>query len=291
MLSLRETIKNSQQRRRAIGHFNVADFSMLVGIARVAKKMDVPVIIGVSEGERDFWGLTQIRALVDAFKKDGVEMFLNADHTHSIERVEQAVDAGFDAILFDAGKEDLAQNIAHTRRAVEIVRQYNYKNGTDILVEGELGYIGGGSVVLEQIPQDADVKKDDLTSVADAKKFIEETGVDMIAPAIGNLHGMFAHNKNPDIDIVRVEEIVKETHVPVVLHGGSGIAPSQIQEAVRAGVSIVHISTELRVAWKQGLDMAILSKPKEIVPYKLLPEIIHNVERVVEEKLKLLNNF
>jgi len=260
---------------------------MLYGVARASKKYEVPVMVGVSEGERDFWGVARIVALVKQFRSEGVRMYLNADHTHSLERIREAVEAGFDEVLFDAGKEHIEENIADTKHVVEFVHSYNYQNGTDVLVEGELGYIGSGSVLLDSAPKGAALKEEDFTTPQEASDFVSRTGVDMLAPAVGNLHGMFSHAPNPAINIPLVGSISKECGVPLVLHGGSGIQKSQIQEAIQEGITVVHISTELRVAWRKGLDLALLSHQKEIAPYKIFPDVEKSLQRIIEDHIHL----
>ena len=290
-MTLREALQNAEEHGRAIGHFNASDLSMIKAIAKVGKSFDVPIIVGVSEGEREFWGIKTIVALINSLREEyETDIFLNADHTHSIEKIKEATEAGFDAVLFDAGRLSLQENIAQTRHVVEYVHQYNYKNGADVLVEGELGYIGGSSVILEEIPKGADINESELTSIDEARQFVSETGVDMLAPAVGNIHGMFANTKNPAIYIERVSEIASNTGIPIVLHGGSGISDDQLISAIHAGVRIIHISTQLRFAWRRGLDLALLSHPKEIIPYKIIPEVTRSVEKVVSDYVKLFMN-
>jgi len=290
--SLRDLIADAGAKRIAIGHFNASDLAMIQAIFKAAFELKVPVIIGVSQGEREFIGVRQAVALVRSFREEyNYPIFINADHTHSFEKAKEAVDAGFDAVLIDGGQKSLEENIALTKQVVDYVRLHNQKYATDVLVEGELGYIGSGSVILDRIPQGVSIKKEDLTKPEEAAKFVKETGVDLLAPAVGNIHGMFADIPDPNLDIQRIAEISQATGIPLVLHGASGNSSGDILKAIEAGVRIVHISTELRVAWKRGLDLALLSHPKEIVPYKLFMEVIHEVYKVVLEKLKIFNNL
>lgn len=289
-MTLREALAQATEKKVAIGHFNVSDLLGVQAIFSAARKLQLPVIIGVSEGERDAVGVRQIAAVVRSIREQyEYPIYLNADHTHSFDRIREAVEAGFDAVLFDAGKELLEENIEETKKVVAYVREYNALHGTDILVEGELGYIGSSSVLFEALPQGAAIEEKDLTSVADAIRFVLETGVDLLAPAVGNVHGMFAHGKNPALHTDRITQIAEGTRIPLVLHGGSGLEAGEFIRAVGAGVRIVHINTELRVAWKRGFNLAFLSRPNEVVPYKLFPDVIHEMQKVVEEKLELFN--
>ncbi|MDI6734230.1 MAG: class II fructose-bisphosphate aldolase [Patescibacteria group bacterium] len=297
--SLKQVIENAEKNRIAIGHFNISNLEQLKAIATVAKKLNVPVIIGVSEGEREFIGVLEIVALVKSLKDRGFNIFLNADHTYGLEGVEKAAKAGFDAVLFDGGKLPFEENIKQTKKAVEIAKSIN----KDILVEGELGFIGSSSEIRKEIPKSAAISKEDLAKPEEALKFVDETGVDLLAPAVGNIHGMLARQNPPTgggdgfayydapLNISRIEEIKKATKIPLVLHGGSGSTDKEFQEAIRAGISIIHISTELRVAWRKGVEEALQKHPDEVAPYKLMPLAMEDMERVVEKKLKLFNKI
>ncbi len=291
-IQLREAIQQAKFQKTAVGHFNISDLVGLNAIFTAAFSLKLPVIIGVSEGEREFIGTRQAAALVKSIRDEyNYPIFINADHTHSLEKIKEAVNAGFDEVLFDAGQKSLEENIALTKEVVAYVKNYNETYGKDIMIEGELGYIGGGSVILDRIPEGVSIKKEDLTKPEDAARFVKETSVDLLAPAVGNIHGMFADVPDPNLDIQRIIEIYEASQTPLVLHGASGNTAEDIKQAIASGVSIVHINTELRAAWKRGLDLALLSHPKEIAPYKIFPEMVHEVQKVVLEKLKIFSNF
>jgi fructose-bisphosphate aldolase class II len=287
--SLRQYLAEAQEQKRAIGHFNVSDLVAFQAIVSVAKERNIPVIIGTSEGERGFIGAREIAALVRAQREKNIPVFLNADHTHSFEKIQEAVEAGYDAVLFDWGAKHLDENITETKKVVAWVREYNREHGTDVLVEGELGYIGTSSTLLDEVPEGAAIQESQLTSVADLKKFVEETGVDLVAPAVGNVHGMLKSGAEPALHIPRIKELAEATDAGFVLHGASGNTDEQLRRAVEAGVRIVHVNTELRVAWKRGFELAFLSHQNEIVPYKILPDAIEEVRQVVEKKISLIS--
>lgn len=285
MKTLREYIKEAKEKGIAIGHFNISNLEAFNAIYESAKELNVPVIIGVSEGEREFTGITQVASLVKGIReKENFPIFLNADHTYTFEKVKEAIDAGFDSAIFDGAKMSLEENIAETKKCVE----YAKSCGRDVLIEGELGYIGQSSKILDAIPEGA-VQGVSLTSDADAKKYVEETGVDLFAPAVGNIHGMLKDVPDPRLDIERVKAISSVTGLPLVLHGASGNSKEDIQAAIKAGVSIVHINTEIRVAFKEGLVHSMEENPDEIAPYKLLKEAEEEVKKTVTEKLKIFN--
>ncbi len=285
MKTLREYINEAKEKRIAVGHFNISNLEAFNAIYESAKELNVPVIIGVSEGEREFTGITQVASLVKGIReKENFPIFLNADHTYTFEKVKEAIDAGFDSAIFDGAKMSLEENIAETKKCVE----YAKACGRDVLIEGELGYIGQSSKILDEIPEGA-VQGVALTSDTDAKKYVEETGVDLFAPAVGNIHGMLKNVPDPRLDIERVKAISSVTDLPLVLHGASGNSREDIQAAIKAGVAVVHINTEIRVAFKEGLVNSMTEHPDEIAPYKLLKEAEEEVKKTVTEKLKIFN--
>lgn len=288
MKSLREVIKNAEKRGVAIGHFNVSELGALKAIAEVARELKLPIIVGTSEGEREFLDIHDAVALVrDLREKHGQEIYLNADHTKSLEKVKEAVEAGYDAILFDGGALPIEENIQKTKEVVGYVKSVN----PEIVVEGELGNIGSGSSIRKELPKGAAIKPEDLTKPEDALRFVKETGVDMLAPAVGNIHGMFANAPEPDLDIARIAAIKKAVGVPMVLHGGSGNTDADFTAAIDAGINIIHISTELRLAWRKGMEETLKDKPDEVAPYKLMEGSIEEMKKVLTQRLNLFNKL
>ncbi len=196
--------------------------------------------------------------------------------------MKEAIDAGYDAVIFDGTKLSLDENIKVTKQCVE----YAHRKNPDIIVEGELGYIGMSSKVLDKVP-DGVVK----TSPEDAKKFVVATGVDLLAPAVGNIHGMLEGGHDPDLDIDLIKKIGSSVGIPLVLHGASGNSAEDIKAAISSGVSIVHINTEIRVAYRDAVRDFLQANPKEVAPYKFLKPGVDGVQKVVEDKLKIFNNI
>lgn len=283
MKTLRECIGEARLAKRAIGHFNISTIDQMNAIVSAAEKLGQPVIIGVSEGERDFLGVAEVVSIVEAMRKEGKQVYLNADHTYSVARVKEAIDDGFDMAIFDGAKLSFEENLAQTKECVA----YAKASKRDVLIEGELGYIGSSSKILDAIPDGAIVNSAEMTTVREAKRFVEESGVDLFSPAIGSIHGMLRETHDPDLDIKRLTEISQSISVPLVLHGASGLKQSNIQAAIAAGISIVHVSTELRVAWKQALKISLQEDPDEVAPYKILKGPKLAVEKVVEEKIRI----
>ncbi len=296
MKSLKLVIEEAEKNKIAVGHFNISNLEQLKAIARVAIKLNLPVIIGVSEGEREYIGIHHVRDLIDSYNKEhgrngGFWLFLNADHTHSLDKVKEAVHAGFDAILFDGGRLPLEENIRQTKRTMEMARPIFKFWGRKVLVEGELGYIGSASEIRKRIPEGAAIKPEDLTKPEEAARFVKETGVDLLAPAVGNIHGMLKDAPDPALDIQRIRAIKQAVKIPLVLHGASGNTEEDLLAAIDAGISVIHISTEIRAAWRAGLEKDLKEQPEEVAPYKLMPDAIQKIEEVVEKKLRLFNKI
>lgn len=284
--TLRQYIKEAEERGVAIGHFNISNLETLRGIFDAAKKLDLPVIIGTAEGERKFIGTKQAVALVKSLRDEyDYPIFLNADHTYSVEGVKECIDAGYDAVIFDATNLPYEENIKLTKECVEYARSKN----KDIIVEAELGFIGSSSKVLDSLPEGVKITEEFLTKPDEAKKFIEETGVDLLAPAIGNIHGMLKGGIDPALNIERIKQIKEVVKIPLVLHGASGNSSDDIKNAIKNGVSIVHVNTELRVAFKKALEDELREKIAEVAPYKYMDKTIKSVESVVDEKLRIFN--
>ncbi|PIR98262.1 MAG: tagatose-bisphosphate aldolase [Candidatus Colwellbacteria bacterium CG10_big_fil_rev_8_21_14_0_10_42_22] len=287
MKTLRAALEWAKEREVALGHFNTSDIAAFHGITKAAKELGVPVIIGTSEGEAEFIDLNvAVSMVLDARKELDHPIFLNADHFRSLEKIKEAVVAGYDAVIFDVASEGLEENINKTKEAVGLVKRID----KDVFVEGELGYIGKSSKILEEVPEGAVVSGDALPTVEEVKRFVEETGVDLVAPAVGNLHGMFKNTPNPELDIELIRSIGKSIGVPMVLHGGSGISDEDFRSAIEAGIRIIHINTELRVAWRKGIEGALEDKT-QVAPYKVFPASEEGVYEVVKDRLKLFNGM
>lgn len=279
-------LEEARENKRAIGHFNIANIEVLRGIFNASKKLNLPVVIGVSEGERDFIGIKQSVALVKSLREEfDYPVFINADHTYSFERVKEAIDAGFDSVIFDGAKLPIEENIKITKECVDYARSVN----SSVLIEAELGYIGQSSKLLDEVPEG--VSMDQLTTPEDAKRFVEETGVDLFSPSVGNIHGMLRNASNPNLNIYRIKEIKEAVGVPLVLHGGSGISDDNFKEAIEAGISLIHISTELRVAYKEALKKSLEENPDEVAPYRIMKPVVLAVEEKVNQRLRLFSGI
>lgn len=287
-LTYRQTINKAREQKISIGHFNISNLEGLKGIVQAAIKLNVPVIIGVSEGERNFVGVKQTIALIQAYRAqyNNHPIFLNADHTYSFERVKEAIDAGFDSVIIDGAKLPMDQNILIAKKSVEYAKKIRETTGRDVIVEGEIGYIGTSSKILDEIPEGVTV-----STVEEAKAFVAATGIDMIAPAVGNVHGILRSGVNPALNIQRIKEISEACDMPMVLHGASGISSLDLENASENGMTIVHYNTDLRIAFRDAIKKSLEKNPDEVAPYKIMATSIDAVQKVVEEKLKIMNRM
>ncbi len=287
MKTLREFVEEAEDKKVAIGHFNISDIVGFWAIVNTSKKLNLPVIIGVSEGERDFFGVKQIEALVDDLQTEGLPIFLNADHTYSLDRIKEVVDIGFDSVITDSADKPFDENVKLTKEVVA----YKNKKKKKMLVEAELGFIGKSSNLLDKIPEGAGFTDEMMTKPEEAEEFVKQTGIDMLAPAVGNIHGMLKSGHNPKLNIERIKRLRAAAGIPLVLHGGSGITDYEFRQAIEAGISIIHINTEIRLAYKKGIQKALSEKPDEIAPYKFLRPGLEAMELVIEQRLKLFNGL
>jgi len=285
MDGLRNVLTRLETDGAALGHFNVSDLVMLKAVVAAAGQIGVPILVGASEGERDFFGVRQLAAVVNSLREEfDVPIFLNADHTHSLAKAVEAARAGFDEIIVDFSALPFEQNVLNTKQALEAIKAIN----PGILVEGEIGDIGTGSEIHEEARSEFK-----LTTAEEARLFVQSTGIDILAPAVGNVHGMVESmvegKTKKHLDIERIAQIKKATRVFLTLHGGSGTNDDDFRKAIAAGINIIHVSTELRVAWKKSLQRSLAADPKDVVPYKILRPVVDSVAQVVGSRLRLFN--
>ncbi len=286
MKPLVDVLADARRRKVAVGHFNFSDLAGFNAIVDAAVELKLPVMVGVSEGEREFVGVYEAVDLVKSAREQyGLDIYLNADHTHSLEHAEAAARAGFDEIIFDGSSLPFDKNVAETKRAVEVLKSINPK----ILIEGEIGYIGSASAILDKKPDNMSA----LSTPEEARQFVAETKVDVLAPAVGNMHGMLASmvegKAEKRLDLGRIAELGKATPAFMTLHGGSGTHDDDFRTAIKNGMSIVHVNTEIRIAWRRGIEAALKAKPNEVTPYKLLADAVAGIKQIVEARLKLFN--
>jgi fructose-bisphosphate aldolase class II len=286
---MKEILRKAQKGHYAIGAFNFSAAEILKAIVAAARELSSPLIVATSEGEGKFFGFREAAALVDAWRHgSGLPIILNLDHGKDLATIKKAVAAGYNAIHFDGSSLSYEENIKQTKAIVDYIRDVEKTFDRQIIVEGELGYLRGGSSVHEEA---LEIKPEDLTKPEQAKEFVEKTGVDSLAIVIGNAHGVFAKGEER-LNLERLGEIKKVLgdDVFLVLHGGSGIPAEDVQKAIELGIVKVNINTELRVAYKKGLEKEFKEQPKETTPYKMLQPAVDEIKKVVVEKIKIFGS-
>lgn len=281
-LRARHLMQRSRQQGFAVGAFNIDNQETLIAIARAAQKTNAPVLVEVSQGEVEAMGLENVRDMVDNYKKEyGIEMYLNLDHSPTVEACKQAIDAGYEFIHIDisqanhdASEEEI---IAKTREVVE------YAKFTGALVESEPHYFGGSSNVhTEEINYD-EIKKT-FSTPEGAKSFVEATGIDTFAAAIGNLHGKYPVPKELDLELLgRIREAIP---CQISLHGGSGTPLHFFEDAAKIGVSKININSDMRYAFRTVMEQELKEHPDEFAVVKLMDKVKDAVQAVVEEKIQ-----
>ncbi len=279
---INEYKKNGQ----ALAHFNISNLDQARAIVEVAQELNQPVIIGASEGERAYMGVAMIREIVNQLNREyDVPVYLNADHTYSLDKVKEVVEAGYDSVIVDGAKLPYEENVALVKSCVDYVREYEAKTGKRVLVEAELGYIGQSSSLNSALPEG--VSEENLTTPEQAKDFVLRTGIDMFAPAIGNVHGMLIDAEEPALHIDRLKGITAVIDTPLVLHGASGNTDEDLLGSIDNGVAIVHINTEIRKAFRDGVKNFIEEHVNEVAPYKFGQSGKDEMKKVVKAKIGL----
>ena len=281
----RAAMARARAERFAFGAFNIDNQETLIAVVKAAASKKAPVLVEVSQGEVDMLGLNNIRDMVDNYKAEyGVEVYVNLDHSPSVEAAIAGIQAGFEFIHIDVSQANHdatdEQIIADTRTVVEAAKQ------TGALVESEPHYFGGSSN-LHTEAIDYDHIKKTFSTPGGARTFVDATGIDTFAAAIGNLHGKYPVPKQLDLDLLA--QIRSAISCNISLHGGSGTPGNYFEEAVRIGVTKVNINSDMRVAYRRTLEAVLAEKPNEYAVIKLMPQVIAAVQAVVEEKIDVFN--
>lgn len=275
-------LKKATAEHWAIPHFNVCNLEQLRGVVDAAAQLKAPVMIGTSEGERGIFTPEGAAALVAAMEeKFCVPLFLNADHTKSVAAAKAAIDAGYPSIHIDLSKLPFEENM---KGVAEVVR-YAKKQKRKVSIEGELGALATDSSTV--IKGKVLIDPNSFTSPTKALEFVHKTGINRLAPAVGNYHGMSDTKKNLDFKLIAELRDKLRKNIALVLHGGSGSGDAAFKAAIRAGIANIHISTELRVAYTKTLRETIKNNPDEVIPYKLTEPARLAVQKKAAEFIKL----
>ena len=284
----RQLMQRSRDQHFSIGAFNMDNQDVLIAISRAAKKLNSPVLVEVTHDEVTAIGIQNVRDLVDNCKEEyGIEMYINLDHGRTVEVSKHAIDAGFEFVHIDVSQAN------HDASDEEIIRQtrevVEYAKSTGAIVEGEPHYFGGSSNVHTENIDYEEIRKT-FTTPESAKVFINATGVDMFAAAIGNLHGKYPVPKILDIELLKRIRDGINSKTLISLHGGSDTPAHYFAEAAQNGVSKVNINSDLRYTYRTNLEKVLAENPEQFAVVKIMEPVRLAVQAVVEEKIAALGS-
>jgi fructose-bisphosphate aldolase class II len=277
----RHLMQRSRSQGFAVGAFNIDNQETLIAVAKAAQKLNAPVLVEVSDGEVKALGLENIRDMVDNYRAEyGIEMYINLDHSPTVEDCKRAIDAGFEFIHIDISQ---ANHDATTEEIIAKTKEVvDYAKFTGALVESEPHYFGGSSNVHTEAIDYEEIKKT-FSTPEGAREFIDATGIDTFAAAVGNLHGKYPVPKELDLELL--QKIRDSIDCQISLHGGSGTPLHFFEEAARIGVSKININSDMRYVFRKTLEKVLADHPDEYAVVKLMPEVYGEVQKVVEEKI------
>lgn len=278
----RHLYQRTRRQHFAVGAFNIDNQETLIAVSRAAQKLKSPVLVEVSAGEVKALGLENIRDMVDNYRAEfQIEMYINLDHSPTVDDCKRAIDAGFEFIHIDISQQNhdasLQDIIAKTKEVVD------YAKFTGALVESEPHYFGGSSNLHTEKIDYEEIRKT-FSTPDSAKYFIDMTGIDTFAAAIGNLHGKYPVPKQLDLELL--QSIRDAIDCQISLHGGSGTPSHYFEEAARIGVSKININSDMRYVFRKTLEEVLKENPDEYAIVKLMPEVYGAVQAVVEQKIE-----
>ena len=277
----RHLMQRSRQQGFAVGAFNIDNQETLIAICRAAQKLNSPVLIEVSQGEVEALGLENVRDLVDNYRAEyGIEIYLNLDHSPTVEACKRAIDAGYEFIHIDISQ---ANHDASDEEIIRATREVvEYAKFTGALIESEPHYFGGSSNLHTEAIDYEEIKKT-FSTPDGARAFVEATGIDTFAAAVGNLHGKYPVPKELDLDLLQT--IREAIDCNISLHGGSGTPLHYFESAAHIGVSKININSDLRIAYRTTLERVLRENPDQYAVMKLMNTVRDEVQKVVEEKI------
>jgi fructose-bisphosphate aldolase class II len=278
----RHLYQRTRRQGFAVGAFNIDNQETLIAVCRAAQKLKSPVLVEVSHGEVKALGLENIRDMVDNYKDEfGIEMYINLDHSPTVDDCKRAIDAGFEFIHIDISQQNhdasIEEVIQKTKEVVE------YAKFTGALVESEPHYFGGSSNLHTEKIDYEEIKKT-FTTPDFAKYFVDQTGIDTFAAAVGNLHGKYPVPKQLDLELL--QEVRDVIDCQISLHGGSGTPLHYFEDAAKIGVSKININSDMRIVFRKTLEEVLVENPDEYAIVKLMPEVYQAVQAVVEGKIE-----
>ena len=274
LVNSKEMLEKAKKEHYAVPHFNINDLEWTKYILEKCNEMNIPVILGVSDGAGKYMGgYDAIYGMVTGLIKDlniEIPVCLHVDHGCS-ETCKKAIDAGFTSVMIDASREELDENIRITKEIVD------YAHAKGVTVEAEVGHIGG--------------TEDNITSdifyatLEECQKIYNETGIDSLAPALGSVHGFY--KGEPNLNFERMQQINEQLPIPLVLHGGSGIPDDKIRKAISCGISKINVNTELQVSWSKAVREFLNTDSKAYDPRKVIGSGEKAMKQTIEDKVKL----
>jgi fructose-bisphosphate aldolase class II len=280
-------MQQARQEHWAFGAFNLDDEPTLKAVCQAAANKKAPVLVEVSQGEVDDIGLDNVRDLVDNFKYNyGIEIYVNLDHSPSVDAAKRGIEAGFEFIHIDVSQ---ANHEASDEEIIEATKEVvAYAKLTGASVESEPHYFGGGSNFFDKEIDYEEIKKT-FSTPEGAKQFVDATGIDTFAAAIGNLHGKYNVPKILDLELLkRIREAID---CNISLHGGSDTPGHYFREAVKIGVSKININSDMRFAYRTSIEKALKENPDEFSVAKLISRnVVKSVQEVVESKIEDFNS-
>lgn len=279
LMNMKDLLKVANENNFAIPAFNISDYSMFIGVMDTCEKTNSPVIIEIHPLELDFTGTDLVEAIIKRAYKSSVPICLHLDHCGDYGKIIYAIQAGFTSVMFDGSSLPFEENIAGARKIVEIAHPAN------VSVEAELGTIGSTDAQAE-----AGAAQIIYTDSDDAAKFVEETGVDTLAVAIGTSHGLYPAGMQPKLRLDILKEIKAKVNIPLVLHGGSGNSDEEVGQAVALGINKVNISSDMKEAYYRKMR-EVLKDESLREPNILQPPCIEAMQEVVEHKLTLFQTI
>ena len=273
LVNLNEVLKKAQKEKYAVGLFNTTDTDMLQAVIEAAEESNSPVILGTAEVLLPYGELKLIApSVIAAAKRASVPVVVHYDHGLTFERCLEALQLGFSSVMFDGSAKAYGQNIEETKEIVKIAHAFGAS------VEGEIGHVG-------EAAQGDESLENMYTTVAEAKEYIENTGVDALAVAIGSAHGVY--KKKPKLNVERLKEIADAVSVPLVLHGGSGLSDDDFKNTIREGIAKVNIFTDLCLAGERAMKDSAEKKLGYLETRNLKVEYI---KEAVKHKMSLFGS-
>lgn len=279
-MTSRQWFEKAKKEKFALGAFNVGNLEFFKAIIQAAANKKSPIIVESSPGETAYLGADNIVDLARNFsQKFGIPILVNLDHAGSLEECLAGIEAGYDMIHFDGSKLPYEQNLETSKKVVKLA------HSKGVLVEGEIDYIAGSS----EVHHDLGFSEIPMTDSQKAAQFIKDSGIDILAVFIGNLHGIFLQG-GENLDLLRLQQIAAVTNCYLSLHGGSGIPNDQIKEAIKDGIVKINISTQMRQVFKENLEEVLKENPNEYALYKIEEPVVHKVQKVVEQKIEIFGS-